>query len=81
MLIESRMVFFFAIPSRRNPSLARLLFNSAAGAKKIDRDPKVLKVSESRFGMLVKSQADHPPFVSCNDCLQLDTLYSRDTIG
>ena len=72
------MVFFFAIPSRRNSSLARLLFNSVAGAKKIDRDPKV---SESRFGMLVKSQADHPLFVSCNDCLQLDTLYSRDTIG
>ena len=33
MLIESRVVFFFfAIPNRRNPSLARLLFNSVAGS-------------------------------------------------
>ena len=26
-------------------------------------------------------KADHPLFAWCNDCLQLETLYSRDTIG
>ena len=30
--------------------------------------------------MLVKSQADHSLFVSCNDCLQLETLYSSLSI-
>ena len=29
----------------------------------------------------LQPQADHPLFVGCNYCLELDTLYSRDTIG
>ena len=56
------------------------LIKSLSCAKKIERDPKV---SESRFGMLVKSQADHPLFVSCNDFIftrhdRLKFLLSRD---
>ena len=33
--------------------------------------------------ILVNTQADHPLFVwyTCNDCFQLETLYSRDMIG